>query len=79
MRETNRLRNRTDHRRDNNFTMIRFIATIFVFAGHMGFIRGGEPPFLAGFFLHEIGVGILFLIGGYLITQSWLSDPDPVS
>lgn len=64
--------------RNNNFTMIRLIATVFVFAGHMGVLLGMQPPLLGSFPVHELGVGILFLISGYLITMSWLSDPDPL-
>ncbi len=60
--------------KENNFTIIRFIGTIFVFSGHMGMILGGNAPVYGGFALHEMGVAILFLIGGYLITKSWLSD-----
>lgn len=64
--------------RNNNFNIIRIIATLFVFSGHMGMILGIQPPLLAGFRLHELGVGMLFLISGYLITMSWLSDPNPL-
>lgn len=64
--------------RENNFTMIRILATLFVFAGHMGMILGQAPPLLGGFRLHELGVSILFLISGYLITMSWLSDSNPL-
>lgn len=64
--------------RDNNFPIIRLMAAVFVFAGHMGMIMGGQPLVLGNFPLHELGVGILFLISGYLITKSWLSDPDPL-
>lgn len=64
--------------RDNNFPIIRLTAAVFVFTGHMGMIMGGQPPLLGGFPLHELGVGMLFLISGYLITKSWLSDPDPL-
>lgn len=64
--------------RENNFPFVRLIAAVFVFAGHMGVILGSQPPLLAGFPLHELGVGMLFLISGYLITQSWLSDPHPL-
>ena len=35
--------------RENNFTMIRILATLFVFAGHMGMILGQAPPLLGGF------------------------------
>ncbi len=64
--------------RDNNFNVIRLTAAIFVFAGHMGLIRGGQAPLLGSYGLHELGVGILFLIGGYLITMSWVTDSNPL-
>ena len=64
--------------RENNFSIIRLTATVFVFAGHMGVILGMQPPLLGGFPLHETGVMMLFLISGYLITMSWLSDPHPL-
>lgn len=64
--------------RENNFAIIRYAATMFVFAGHMGMIMGVQPPLFAGIRLHEIGVSMLFLISGYLITKSWLSDPNPL-
>lgn len=64
--------------RNNNFSMIRLAATVFVFAGHMGVLRGAQPPLFGSFSLHELGVGMLFLISGYLITMSWLSDSDPI-
>lgn len=67
-----------NRRKNNNFTMVRLIATLFVFAGHMGVLLGIQPPLLGGFPVHELGVGLLFLISGYLITVSWLSDPTPV-
>lgn len=64
--------------RNNNFNIIRMIATIFVFAGHMGIILGGSPTLFGSWGMHQIGVNILFTISGYLITMSWLSDPSPV-
>lgn len=64
--------------RNNNFTVIRMIATVFVFAGHMGIILGGSAPLLGSYGLHHMGVTILFLMSGYLITMSWLSDPNPL-
>lgn len=64
--------------RDNNLTMIRIVATLFVFAGHMGVLLGMQPPMFGIFQLHELGVGALFLMSGYLITKSWLSDPNPL-
>ncbi|MCD8397711.1 MAG: acyltransferase [Lachnospiraceae bacterium] len=70
------LQNHTSH--NNNFTIIRMIATAFVFIGHMGMIQSGTPLLFGSYSLHELGVGILFLISGYLITKSWLSDPHPL-
>ena len=64
--------------RDNNFSIIRLTATLFVFMGHMGEILGMQPPYLGGLPIYELGVMLLFLISGYLITQSWLSDPHPL-
>lgn len=64
--------------RENNFGIIRLAAAVFVFAGHMGVILGTNTPLLGTFPLHEIGVFTLFLVSGYLITKSWLSDPDPL-
>ncbi|EET62069.1 acyltransferase [Marvinbryantia formatexigens DSM 14469] len=64
--------------RENNFGIIRIIAAWFVFAGHLGLILGGTAPRFGGFSLHELGVFTLFLISGYLITMSWLSDPHPL-
>lgn len=64
--------------RDNNFNIVRLIATIFVFAGHMALIMGGQPILFCGFSLHQLGVSILFLISGYLITKSWMSDSNPL-
>lgn len=72
-RETEAVRSK-----QNNFTIIRFIATIFVFAGHMGKILGEEAPRLGSFSLHELGVCTLFLISGYLITMSWQADMNPL-
>ena len=60
--------------RSNNFNILRLAAACFVFAGHMALIVGDEPLNTVGFPLHDIGVAILFLIGGYLISKSWKAD-----
>ena len=62
----------------NNFNIIRFLAAALVFAGHMGILMGGGAPLMGSFSLQEIGVSTLFIISGYLITKSWLSDPHPI-
>lgn len=76
--QSNTIQKSQGGQRDNNFNLIRLIATVFVFAGHMGMLLNGNPPLLGGFRLHELGVGILFLMSGYLITKSWMSDPNPL-
>lgn len=62
--------------RKNNFNIIRMAACLFVFVGHMGRILGVEPPVFSGYVLHEMGVAILFMLAGYLVTESWLKDPN---
>lgn len=64
--------------RKNNFNIIRTAACLFVFTGHMGRILGIAPPAFSGYVLHEMGVTILFMLAGYLVTESWLKDPDPL-
>lgn len=64
--------------RENNFNMVRLVAAFLVMAGHMGQILGVAAPVVGSFALHTLGVSVLFLMGGYLITQSWLSDPHPL-
>lgn len=63
--------------RQNNFNLIRLVGAFLVMIGHMGPIMGIQTPVM-GKDLHGIGVEILFLIGGYLITESWMHDPNPL-
>lgn len=65
--------------RENNFSIMKLIAALMVLAGHMGILIGGQPPFFLGDGIHSIGVKILFLIGGYLICKSWMSDSNILS
>lgn len=60
--------------RANNFDVIRLVAALMVLAGHMGILAGGGPPLFLGQGIQGLGVKIFFLVGGYLITKSWLSD-----
>ncbi len=64
--------------KSNNFSALRLCAACFVFAGHMGMLLGGKTPTFTGFSLHWLGVSMLFLIGGYLVSYSWLMDPHPL-
>ena len=63
--------------RNNNIAVIKFIAAIMVITGHMAYILGVSLPIVLGTGIQIIGVKIFFLMGGYLITKSWLSDPIP--
>ena len=64
--------------RQNNFNIIRFVAAIMVMAGHMGSLTGTPPLGFLGLSINAEGIAIFFLIGGYLITKSWLADPHPL-
>lgn len=64
--------------RENNFAALRLIAALMVISGHMGYIVGSSIPTLFGRQIQSLGVYIFFLIGGYLITKSWMSDPHPL-
>lgn len=63
--------------RNNNFNILRFIAAIFVLVGHMYYITGSVPFVVYGQAVSTIGVKILFLLSGYFITISYLSDDTP--
>lgn len=64
--------------RDNNFSILRMLAAVMVLGGHMFSLILQPAPLFLGWSIHMIGLNTFFLIGGYLITQSWLSDPHPV-
>ena len=65
--------------RCNNFNIIRIIAAFLVILGHMYYIMGqaANLPTFAGQGIQIIGVKILFVLCGYFITKSWLSDTHP--
>ena len=65
--------------RCNNFNIIRIIAAFLVILGHMYFIMGqaANLPTFAGQGIQIVGVKTLFVLCGYFITKSWLSDTHP--
>lgn len=67
-----------DQSRDNNFSTLRILAALMVLGGHMCSLILQPAPVFLGQGIHAMGLCTFFLIGGYLITQSWLSDPHPV-
>lgn len=63
--------------RKNNFDGIRIIASVLVLCSHMFALSGRwEPRFLGDHSFGNLGVLIFFSISGYLVTASWVSDPD---
>ena len=56
--------------RNNNIGVLHFIAALFVMYGHQCALLGFPAPVLLGTQIHTIGVKIIFIISGYLITQS---------
>jgi peptidoglycan/LPS O-acetylase OafA/YrhL len=61
--------------RNNSFGLIRLIAAICVVMGH-AFPIAGQPSLLVlDGSLQGIAVKVFFVISGYLIFKSWVSDP----
>lgn len=67
-----------DASRDNNFDALRFLGALLVFVSHATFVPTGtldaDPLYaLSGgqMTIGWIGVGLFFVVSGYLITQSW--------
>lgn len=60
--------------RENNLNIIRFIAAIMVIYGHMYPLLGLGGYSIFNQAISTVGVKIFFVISGYLITKSYLSD-----
>jgi len=58
----------------NNFNIIRFFAAFMVIYGHMSSIMGYAAFPLFSQRVSTIAVKIFFIVSGYLITKSYLSD-----
>jgi peptidoglycan/LPS O-acetylase OafA/YrhL len=65
-------------KRRNSFDDVRLIAALVVLIAHspLAYGVGGGGLFLGPFFVGSLAVEVFFAISGYLIAQSWLSDPD---
>ena len=60
----------------NNFNLVRLAAAWLVLFGHgFQFLGLPEPRFLSSWPLGVLGVYVFFAISGFLVTQSWQSDP----
>ena len=61
----------------NNFTIIHIIAAYMVLVGHQFILMGQGPLVLFGIDLHGLGVRVLFLVSGYLVSASYLRSKNP--
>ena len=63
--------------RGNAFDLLRLAAALLVVVGHSWVLTGHVDPltFLSGTNAGDLGVGVFFLLSGYLVSGSWLADP----
>lgn len=72
----------TDVVRPQGFDLLRIVAASMVLVSHAYLLPGGQEPDLVvfgdfAFNLGRLGVVVFFVVSGYLICGSWLSDPRP--
>jgi peptidoglycan/LPS O-acetylase OafA/YrhL len=61
----------------NNFDAVRLLGALLVLISHQFALSGRPEPRLVGdHSLGNLGLLIFFSISGYLVTASWLKDPD---
>ena len=58
--------------KENNFAILHFLGACLVVYGHQYALLGGSAPGLLGNPVSTIGVKMIFVITGFLITQSFL-------
>lgn len=63
--------------RANNFDCTRLVAAAAVIYGHAHPLAGAPDPAFFGNGVQAFAVKVFFVISGYLIAASWISDPDP--
>jgi peptidoglycan/LPS O-acetylase OafA/YrhL len=62
----------------DNFDFLRIVAASVVIVGHAYPINGEPYPSILNTPLSVYGVMFFFSISGYLVSQSWVNDPEPV-
>lgn len=58
-------------KRENNFTFVHIFGALLVIVGHQYVLMGRAVPTVFGMALHTLGVSMLFVVSGYLITASY--------
>lgn len=62
--------------RANNFDALRLLAALAVLISHAFALVGREQPTIGYETVGTVGVWVFFGISGFLIAQSWTTDPD---
>ncbi len=65
-------------RTGDNFGAIRLLAAVIVVYGHCFPLSGAPDVAVLGNSVQSLSVKVFFVLSGYLITESWLSDPNPL-
>lgn len=65
------------HRR-NNFDVLRIVAALLVLYSHQYALSGLREPEIFGMSAGTFAVLVFFSISGFLVSQSWRQDPNPL-
>ena len=68
----------SSQRHDNCFDALRILAAMTVIYGHAHPLSGMHDPAVLGNSVQALAVKIFFIVSGFLVSQSWASDPRPV-
>lgn len=61
----------------NNFTIIHIVAALMVLVGHQFVLMGQSQLIFFGMDMHGLGVRILFMVSGYLVSASYFRSKNP--
>ncbi|PVY90908.1 peptidoglycan/LPS O-acetylase OafA/YrhL [Acidovorax sp. 99] len=64
------------HHRTNNFDALRMMAALLVIWSHQFALMGQSTPLFFGNEPGAAGVVMFFAISGYLVSKSWVADPN---